>query len=120
VTGECFNIAAGYVTMCSCLLSSMCPGGWFGGQTDQVSCFGVLWQGLTYAAVADVHGSEVTTYRHIRLPWAAAHWHMLADTGRLPVFVYGMWHVCRCWNKHGNAQCEDQHLACAALREGLE
>jgi hypothetical protein len=45
-------------------------------------------------------------------------WVVLAEAGRLPVFMYGMRRVCRYWNKL--ATVDAQHLARAALLESVE
>jgi hypothetical protein len=56
--------------------------------------------------------------RVLRLRQNTTSWVVLAEAGRLPVFMYGLRRVCRYWNKLASADA--QHLARAALLESVE
>jgi sorting nexin-29 len=56
--------------------------------------------------------------RLLRLRKSTPSWVVLAEVGRLPVYMYGLRRVCRYWNKL--AMAEPHHLARCALIEGLE
>jgi hypothetical protein len=55
--------------------------------------------------------------RFLHLRHSTSSWVVLAECGRLPVYMYGFRRVCSYWNKL--AQADDQHLARLAFHESL-
>jgi hypothetical protein len=56
--------------------------------------------------------------RLLHLRQTTASWVVLAEAGRLPMYMYGLRRVCRYWNKL--AACDQGHLARRALLDSLE